>query len=70
MEGTFSADEVKDMLDELCALLKGDLEVELIDTAHIAALLLCQMCCQAQQWHLKLSADISELENRYCQKLI
>ncbi|KAG8179275.1 hypothetical protein JTE90_026739 [Oedothorax gibbosus] len=64
MEGTFTADEVKDMLDELCALLRGDLELELINTAHTATLLLIQMCCQAQQWHLKLNADISELENR------
>lgn len=64
MEGTYTADEVRDMLDELCALLKGDLEMELINTAHTAALLLCQMCCQSQQWHLKLNADISELENR------
>ncbi|CAL1295688.1 unnamed protein product [Larinioides sclopetarius] len=64
IEGTFTADEVRDMLDELCALLKGDLEIELINTAHTAALLLFQMCVQAQQWHLKLNADISELENR------
>ncbi|XP_054715913.1 leucine zipper transcription factor-like protein 1 [Uloborus diversus] len=64
MEGTFTAEEVRDILDELCALLKGDLEMELINTAHTAALLLCQMCCQAQQWHLKLNADVSELENR------
>ncbi|XP_015911618.2 leucine zipper transcription factor-like protein 1 isoform X1 [Parasteatoda tepidariorum] len=64
LEDTYSVDEVRDLLDELCALLKGDLELELINTAHTAALLLCQMCCQAQQWHLKLSADISELENR------
>ncbi|GIY18768.1 leucine zipper transcription factor-like protein 1 [Caerostris extrusa] len=64
LEGTYTADEVKEMFDELCALLKGDLEIELIDTAHTAALLLFQMCVQAQQWHLKLNADISELENR------
>ncbi|XP_035215229.1 leucine zipper transcription factor-like protein 1 isoform X1 [Stegodyphus dumicola] len=64
MEETYTVEEVKEMLDELCSLLKGDLEIELMNTAHTAALLLCQMCVQSQQWHLKLNADISELENR------
>ena len=52
------------MLDDLLEVVHGDVESELINTAHTNVLLLRQLFQQAEQWHLKLQADISELENR------
>ncbi|XP_038078645.1 leucine zipper transcription factor-like protein 1 isoform X2 [Patiria miniata] len=63
-EDTFTADEVTDMLDGLEAVVRGEVESELINTAHTNVLLLRQLFQQAEKWHLKLIADISELENR------
>ncbi|XP_033624414.1 leucine zipper transcription factor-like protein 1 [Asterias rubens] len=63
-EDTFTADEVVEMLDGLEAVVRGEVESELINTAHTNVLLLRQLFQQAEKWHLKLMADISELENR------
>jgi len=63
-EVTFTADEVNDMLDGLLEVLRGEVETELVNTGHTNVLLLVQMFQQAEKWHLKLQADISELENR------
>ena len=52
------------MLDGLCAVVRGEVESELINAAHTNVLLLRQVFSQAEKWHLKLEADISELENR------
>ena len=52
------------MLDGLCAVVKGDMESELINTAHTNVLLLHQMFEQAETWRLKLNADVSQLENK------
>ena len=65
IEDTFTLDEVTDMLDGLLAVVRGDVETELINTAHTNVLLLRQLCQQAEKWHLKLHADLSELENRW-----
>ena len=53
------------MLDGLLSVLNGEVESELINTAHTNVLLLRQLFQQAEKWHLKMQADISELENRY-----
>ncbi|XP_065844651.1 leucine zipper transcription factor-like protein 1 isoform X1 [Oscarella lobularis] len=63
-EETFTAEELRDMLFGLCAVVKGDVESELIHTTHTNVLLLRQVFRQAEKWHLKLSADVSELENQ------
>jgi len=63
-EDTFTVDEVSDMLDGLQAIVKGAVESELVNAAHTNVLLLRQLFGQAEKWHLKLQADISELENR------
>jgi len=39
-------------------------EEELLNAAHTNTLLLRQLFGQAEKWHLKLQADISELENK------
>lgn len=64
VEDTYTVDEVTDMLDGLCAVVRGEVESELINAAHTNVLLLRQVFSQAEKWHLKLQADISELENR------
>ena len=53
------------MLDGLLAVVRGEVESELINTSHTNVLLLRQVFIQAEKWHLKLQADISELENRF-----
>ncbi|CAD5112089.1 DgyrCDS1330 [Dimorphilus gyrociliatus] len=63
-EDTFTVDEVEDMLDGLLVVIRGEMESELLNTAHTNVLLLRQLFQQAEKWHLKLQADISELENR------
>ena len=65
VEDTYTLDEITEMLDGLCAVVRGEVESELINTAHTNTLLLRQLFCQSEKWHLKLQADISELENRY-----
>lgn len=64
VEDTYTLDEVTDMLDGLCAVVRGEVESELINAVHTNVLLLRQVFSQAEKWHLKLQADISELENR------
>lgn len=53
------------MLDGLLSIVRGEVESELINTSHTNVLLMRQVFQQAEKWHLKLQADISELENRY-----
>nr|XP_014348819.1 PREDICTED: leucine zipper transcription factor-like protein 1 [Latimeria chalumnae] len=52
------------MLDGLKIVVHGEVESELINTAHTNVLLLRQLLAQAEKWYLKLQSDISELENR------
>ncbi|KAJ8307134.1 hypothetical protein KUTeg_015218 [Tegillarca granosa] len=63
-ETTYTIDEVTDMLDGLLSLVRSEVESELSNMAWTNILLLRQMFIQAEKWHLKLGADISELENR------
>ena len=63
-ETTYTIDEVTDMLDGLLAVVRGEVESELINTSHTNILCMRQMFQQAEKWHLKLAADISELENK------
>ncbi|KTF73759.1 hypothetical protein cypCar_00047858, partial [Cyprinus carpio] len=64
MEETYTVDEVSDMLDGLQVLVHGEVEMELINTAHTNVLLLRQLFSQAEKFYLRLQTDISELENR------
>lgn len=63
-ESTYTIDEVTDMLDGLLSVVRSEVEDEFINAAHTNVLLMRQMFIQAEKWHLKLQADISELENR------
>ncbi|KAJ8418757.1 hypothetical protein AAFF_G00002560 [Aldrovandia affinis] len=64
VEDTFTVDEVTEMLEGLQAVVRGEVETELINTAHTNVLLLRQLFSQAEKFYLKLQTDISELENR------
>nr|XP_020473156.1 leucine zipper transcription factor-like protein 1 isoform X2 [Monopterus albus] len=64
VEETFTVDEVREMLDGLQAVVRGEVEIELINTAHTNVLLLRQLFSQAEKFYLRLQSDISELENR------
>ena len=69
-DDTFTIDEVNEMLDSLLSVVRGEVDNELNHTAHTNILLLVQLFQQAEKWHLKLQADISELENRLCMVLV
>ena len=65
VEDTYTLEEVLEMLESLQSVVRGEVESELINTAHTNVLLLRQVFSQAEKWYLNLQADISELENRY-----
>uniref|UniRef100_A0A3Q2XMM7 Leucine zipper transcription factor-like protein 1 n=1 Tax=Hippocampus comes TaxID=109280 RepID=A0A3Q2XMM7_HIPCM len=69
VEETFTADEVRDMLDGLHAVVRGEVEMELINTAHTNVLLLRQLFFQAEKYYLRLQTDISELENELLEQV-
>ena len=46
------------------SVVRSDVECELLHIDHSSILLLKQLCAQADNWHLKLQPDISELQNR------
>ena len=58
-----AGDEVKEMLDGLCAVLKADVGSDLIHNSHTSGLLLRQLFQQAEKWHLKLTVDLSEIQS-------
>lgn len=64
-ETTMTVDEVHDIIEELWDVAKEEIDRELSHQSHTYVLLLRQLFLQAEHWHLKLQADISELENRY-----
>ena len=64
LEDTYTLEEVLEMLEGLQSVVRGEVESELINTAHTNVLLLRQVFSQAEKWYLNLQADISELENR------
>ncbi|PAA63017.1 hypothetical protein BOX15_Mlig011437g4 [Macrostomum lignano] len=63
-EANFTIDEVEDLLADLEENVRTEVEAELINGAHTNILLLRQLFQQAEKWHLRLSADVSELENK------
>lgn len=70
VEETFTVDEVKEMLDGLQAVVRAEVEMELINTAHTNVLLLRQLFSQAEKFYLRLQSDISELENRWAEQAV
>lgn len=65
VEDTYTANEVSDILDGLCAIVKQDVQKELLNTCHCNVLLLRQFFVQAEKIFLDLPVDTNELENQY-----
>lgn len=63
-EDTYTLDEVEEIITDLQTVVRSSVESELLNDAHTNVLLLVQLFSQAEKWHLKLQADISELENQ------
>jgi len=64
LEETYTSDEVMEVLQDLSEMISSEVDSELLNVSHTNTLLLRQMFSQAEKWHLKLQADISELENK------
>ena len=64
-DNTYTLDEINEILEGLLDSVRAEMESELLHSSHTSVLLLRQLLSQAEKWHLKLSADMSELENRY-----
>ena len=58
------------MIEQVGQTVKDECESEFIHSSDTSALLLRQMMLQADQWKLKLSADVQQLENRALIQLI
>jgi leucine zipper transcription factor-like protein 1 len=69
-ETTFTATEVSAILKELESLIRSDVEHDLINLSHTNILLLQQYYTQAEQWHLKLTSNIAQLENKWVHDVI
>ena len=61
---TFTRDEVKELLQNLKDLVQGEVEADLIEISHTNILLFSQLLKQAEKWHLRMSVDLSEIQNR------
>ncbi|CAH0393235.1 unnamed protein product [Bemisia tabaci] len=64
LDSTYTKQEVEDLITSLQNLIVTEMEAELISFSHINVLLLTQLFTQAQQWHLRLNVDLSELQNK------
>ncbi|XP_049946322.1 leucine zipper transcription factor-like protein 1 [Schistocerca serialis cubense] len=63
-EETYTAEEVRELLCGLREAVRADVEAELMSHGRATALLLRQLLAQAERWHLRLSADMSQLQDR------
>lgn len=63
LDETYTSDEVNQLLDDLCPVIRAEMESELINTVHSNVILISQLCKQAEQWHLQLHCDVAELED-------
>ena len=52
------------MLDSMWSAVKSDVEIELINSSHLSALLLQQLLQQADEVHLRMKVNVAELENK------
>lgn len=64
LDPTYTLSEVQELLQNIQELVHAEIETELISIAHSNVLLLSQMFSQAEKWHLRLTVDLSEIQNR------
>ncbi|XP_046392198.1 leucine zipper transcription factor-like protein 1 isoform X2 [Ischnura elegans] len=63
LEGTYTTEEVAEIILEICQCICGDIESELINTSHMNVLLLKQLFTQAEHLGFALKGNISEMQN-------
>jgi len=56
------------MITALQDTVQSEVETELRDSSHTNVLLVQQLLTTAEQWHLTLTANVAELEDRYIQQ--
>ncbi|EGD72446.1 hypothetical protein PTSG_00467 [Salpingoeca rosetta] len=64
-DSTFTREEVEDMVDGLCDVVKGDVETELINSSHTNVLVLRKMMEQGEEWKLTFKLETGTLEDRH-----
>jgi chromosome segregation ATPase len=62
--GDYTEDDVREILDSLCSVLKADMGTELEHAAHTNVLVLQQLFQQAEGMGLNFSVDTGALENQ------
>ncbi len=62
-EETYSADEVKNILNGIAAVVKKDVQRELMYAAHATSVLLRSIFAQAEEVKLGLYAEVTHMEN-------
>ena len=61
---TYNGDEVIKLVQDLQEIAVDEAETELTDAIHTNVLFVQQLLKQAEEWHLTLTTNVSELENR------
>lgn len=65
IDETYTKDEVKSILNNLEKAMTNEIKCELSAFTNTNLLMMYQFFQQAEKWHLRLSADISEMQNKY-----
>ena len=60
---TYTSDEVRKLVADVADVVTGDIAEDLVNFSHMNVLLLKQLFLKAQNWHLNLTADVSQMEN-------
>eukprot|EP00727_Mastigamoeba_balamuthi_P014155 m51a1_g9362 putative leucine zipper transcription factor-like protein 1 (1023) ;mRNA; f:161713-168337 len=61
----FTADELRELVNGVRKVIKGDVQHELLHTSHVSALVLRQLFTQAEDILLDLHVDTTQLENQF-----
>jgi len=65
LDETYTKEEVKSILNNLEKALTNEIKCELSAFINTNLLMMYQFFQQAEKWHLRLNADISEMQNKY-----
>lgn len=65
LDETYTKEEVINILKNLEKILSDEIECELTAFTSTNLLMMYQFFQQAEKWHLRLNADISEMQNKY-----
>eukprot|EP00026_Physarum_polycephalum_P004472 Phypoly_transcript_04493.p2 GENE.Phypoly_transcript_04493~~Phypoly_transcript_04493.p2 ORF type:complete len:303 (-),score=70.76 Phypoly_transcript_04493:1057-1965(-) len=69
-DDSYTQKEVSELISGLCAVVKQDVQKELLNTCHCNVLLLRQLMTQAEKIYLDLHVDTNELENQLLLKQV